>query len=452
MNLPPHSEDWNPHLYISNLIPEGYLLRLNRLRRRSLAEVAVHLCRFYLGATIAEIVLNLLDVPLARLFHRLEKAFALERTLSARAARIYFERFRDQFQRRSAQLHRSEGMPLPPGVSSKTRVGKTTLRQHLGSDPVTLGRVANALAQDIQRMPFRWDDHQTYELFCRARHDDLYQHLLFWVCEDENAALEITTATLGAFRGKLAQYDPARSSLFTYLKRCADNVLRAYFRDRDREEAKRIFVEDIDQIAGPVEDKSAVFGLALLDGLDDDVVAAIFAEVFDLLFDAPSPPHHLLSFIFHHPLDVEPSDIVIWFSRLPLRLLAEIAEQQFLLAGFPPAQVRANFKKLQERLSRPVERSITDTTETIEYPRLIGSTMGNTRLEDFYQRAGEPIPDAAAKSAKIVQWWNSFVERALTAGVKLPNGPLPDLLRRSARYSRREKKPRKPRKASQKAR
>jgi hypothetical protein len=76
----------------------------------------------------------------------------------------------------------------------------------------------------------------------------------------------------------------------------------------------------------------------------------------------------------------------------------------------------------------------------INYKYLIGSSLGNTRLEDFYQKADEPPPNAASKSARVVQWSNSFIERVITLGVKVGEGPLPRVLRRCARYARRERK------------
>jgi RNA polymerase sigma factor (sigma-70 family) len=274
------------------------------------------------------------------------------------------------------------------------------------------------LAQTIARA--QQGDTEAFDALYAAHAGPIAGFIRPRVARDEDAQ-DVAQQTWLQVWTRLASYDPARASFYTFARYWASVMLLRHYDERSRRGVEII----ISDLTLKYPNLVAEEGLAAIierlaptavGPLEHPAVADVHTQLLRRSFDGSSPPHQVIAFGFSRVSGWTPREIARDRSNVPLRDLArELVGLYTSESGLPAELLQRVFTPFLMGLDRPFEVVVSDPKTRATYPHLHGQIVGHTDLEDYYTG-----PDRADQ---ITRWWYAVQRRVRKAVMRRASGP-----------------------------
>jgi hypothetical protein len=143
-------------------------------------------------------------------------------------------------------------------------------------------------------------------------------------------------------------------------------------------------------------------------------------------------PHEVIAFGYVKLLQWKPTRVVAELSDTALDGLADRLEEEYF-RFVPLPEVRDAFAPLRQNLSRHVPDCDADPRAKEPYASLADRVAGHTLLREYF-------PTTGTAEAAVTRWWAAVKRVVAEEVLRLPRGPLTEVVRERHR-GRRQRRP-----------
>jgi RNA polymerase sigma factor (sigma-70 family) len=237
---------------------------------------------------------------------------------------------------------------------------------------------------------------------------------------------------------KVSSYNPILGSFVTFAKFWASKKLLQHYDAEGRRQRVRVLFSELTTRFPDLEQEPEIEALVsrlrfqnpfALENEEETAakeqnLVAVYEELLSLTFNGPSPPHQLIAFGLVKLLERRPREVVAEFSSLPLRVIEERLEIDYINnSQLPEGRVLPCFGQLRENLDWTFGEVVKEPRTRKTYPHLLPRVVGETILREYYTKQTEE-----GQADNIVKWWDAVSRRVWSEVQGLRQGALFNLL------------------------